>query len=211
MTVKQTESRVLALLRNRYETDGFTFIEHPEFASLPQFMQGYRPDALALGKDKSIAIEVKLRRDLANEKNLKVISERFKGQPGWEFRVVYGDETEDEAIAPPTLDQIQAHIAEAEDLLVHNHARAALVIGWATIEAIARTLSPDFPSTGSRTMRQAVELLEHLGRLPYPEAQTLRDLLPLRAKVVHGDLDTTITTAQVEPVLRAARTALKAA
>jgi hypothetical protein len=47
--------------------------------------------------------------------------------------------------------------------------------------------------------------------LPYPEAQTLRDLLPLRAKVVHGDLDTTITTAEVEPVLRAARTALKAA
>jgi hypothetical protein len=96
-------------------------------------------------------------------------------------------------------------------LLAQNHPRAALVIGWATIEAIARTLSPDFPSTGSRTMRQAVGLLEHLGRLPYPEAQTLRDLLPLRAKVVHGDLDTTITTAEVEPVLRAARTALKAA
>jgi hypothetical protein len=211
MTVKQTESRVLALLRNRYEAEGFTFIERPENASLPQFMQGYRPDALALGKDKSIAIEVKLRRDPTNGQNLKAISERFNGQSGWEFRIVYGDEVEDEPIGPPTLDQIQAHIVEAEDLLAQNHPRAALVIGWATIEAIARTLSPDFPSTGSRTMRQAVELLEHLGRLPYPEAQTLRDLLPLRAKVVHGDLDTTITTAEVEPVLRAARTALKAA
>jgi hypothetical protein len=211
MTVKQTESRVLALLRNRYEADGFTFIEHPENSNLPQFMRGYRPDALALGKDKSIAIEVKLRRDLGGDKNLKAISERFKGQSGWEFQVVYGDETEDEPIRPPTLDQIQAHIAEAEELLARNYPRAALVIGWATIEAIARTLNPDFPSTGSRTMRQAVELLEHLGRLTYPEAQALRNLLPLRAKVVHGDFDTTITTAEVEPVLKAARTALKAA
>jgi uncharacterized protein YutE (UPF0331/DUF86 family) len=211
MTVKQTESRVLALLRNRYEADGFTVIERPEYADLPPFMQGYRPDALALGKDKSIAIEVKLRRDLAGEKNLKAISERFKGQPGWEFRIVYGDEMEEEPIEPPTLEQIQAHIAEAESLLAHNHPRAALVMGWATIEAIARSLSPGFPSTGSRTMRQAVDLLEHLGRLPYQEAQVLRDLLPLRAKVVHGDFGTAITTAEVEPVLRAARTALRAA
>lgn len=211
MSAKQTEGRVLALLRNRYEEAGFSFIEHPESADLPAFMQGYRPDALALGKDQSIAIEVKLRRDPVAEKNLKEISKRFEGQSPWVFRVVYGDEVDEEPIGPPTLDQIQAQIAEAEDLLVHDHPRAALVIGWAAIEAIARTLSADFPSTGPRTMRQAVELLEHLGRLRFHEAQLLRSLLPLRTKVVHGDLQTTITNAQVEPVLRAARTALEAA
>jgi hypothetical protein len=209
MNTTPTEARVLELLRSRYESEGFSFIEHPAPADLPPFMHGYRPDALALGEGKSIVIEVKLRKDPTAEKHLQGLSERFKGQSRWEFRVVYGDEVEDDTIAVPTSEQIRAHIAEAEILLAQNHVRAALVLGWAAIEAIARTLSPDFPSTGSRTMRQAVELLEHLGRLRFGEAQELRKLLPLRAKVVHGDFLTPITRMEVEPVLKAAHAALE--
>ena len=209
MTANPTEARVLELLRNRYESEGFSFIEHPAPADLPPFMHGYQPDALVLGEGKSVVIEVKLHKDPGTEKNLRAISERFKGQSRWEFRVVYGEELEDETIAVPTLEQIKAHIAEAEALLAQNHARAALVLGWAAIEGIARTLSPDFPSTGSRTMRQALELLEHLGRLGFSEAQELRELLPLRSKVVHGDFRTVITRIEVEPVLKAARAALE--
>jgi hypothetical protein len=208
MTPSQTEGRVLALLRNRYEADGFSFIEHPMRGDLPAFMQGYEPDALALGKDKFIAIEIKLERGPDTDKNLRAISERFRGQPLWEFRVVYGDEVEDQPIAAPTLDQILVQLAEAETLLAQDHPRAALVLGWATVEAIARTLSADLPASGSRTMRQAVELLEHLGRLRFREAQQLRGSIPLRAKVVHGDFQTPITAAEVEPVLKAARAAL---
>jgi uncharacterized protein YutE (UPF0331/DUF86 family) len=208
MIANQTETRVLALLRNQYEGEGYSFIEHPDVGNLPPFMEGYRPDALALGPNKSIAIEVKLRRDPRAENKLRAISERFKGQPLWEFRVVYGDEVEDEPISAPSPKQIKEHIEEAETLLAQNHPRAALVLGWAAIEGIARTLSPDFPSAGSRTMRQAVELLEHLGRIRFQEAQELRKLLSLRSKVVHGDFHTSVTNAEVEPVLRAARTAL---
>jgi hypothetical protein len=208
MTANQTEDRVLTLLRNRYEGEGFSFIEHPDLADLPAFMQGYQPDALALGKDKSIAIEVKLHRHPATEKNLRAVTERFKGQSRWEFRVVYGDEVEDEPIGAPTPEQILAQVVEAETLLAQNHNRAAFVLGWAAIEAIARTLDPDFPSSGSRTMRQAVELLEHLGRLPFQEAQELRRLSALRVKVVHGDFQTSISAAEVESVLQAARAVL---
>src|SRR5262245_47317262 len=211
MTSSQTEGRVLVLLRNRYEADGFSFIEHPDRADLPAFMQGYQPDALALGKDKSIAIELKLRRDADSEKSLKAISERFRGQPLWEFRVVYGDEVEDQPIAAPTPEQMRVQLEEAENLLARDHPRAALVLGWAAVEAIARSLSADFPASGSRTMRQAIELLEHLGRLRFREAQELRRLIPLRSKVVHGDFQTPITAAEVEPVLKAARAALAAA
>jgi hypothetical protein len=174
-------------------------------------MEGYRPDALALGKDKSIAIELKLRREPNSEKSLRSISERFRGQPLWELRVVYGDEVEDLSIAAPTLEQIRVQLDEAETLLAQNHPRAALVLGWAAIEAIARTLSADFPASGSRTMRQAIELLEHLGRLRFQEAQELRRLMPLRTKVVHGDFQTPVMAAEVEPVLKAARAALAAA
>jgi hypothetical protein len=161
-----------------------------------------------VGKDKSIAIEVKLRRGAGVEKNLRAITERFQGHPPWEFRVVYGDEVEEQPIEAPSPDQIEAQIAEAETLLGQDHPRAALVVAWGAIEAIARTLSPDFPASGPGTMRQAVELLEHLGRLRFEKAQELRKLIPLRVQVVHGDLATTITAAQVEPVIKAARIAL---
>jgi hypothetical protein len=187
------------------------FVEHPNPADLPPFLKGYRPDALALGKGKSIAIEVKLRRDSTMERSLKAMRERFQGQPQWEFRVVYGDEVEEEAIATPTPGEIEEQTSEAESLLAKNHTRAALVLGWAAIEGIARTINPDFPTSGLRTMLRALELLEHLGRLRFDQAQELRKLLPLRSKVVHGDFRTPITKAEVKPVLEAARTALSAA
>jgi hypothetical protein len=209
MTVTTSEARVLGLLRRRYENEGFTFIVHPAIADLPAFMQGYRPDALALGDDKSIAIEVSLRRDATTGKKLRTLSERFKGQQDWEFHIVYGDELEIEPVPASTIEQITAHISEAEDLLAENHARAAFVIGWATIEALARAENRDFHAAGS--VRQAVNSLEHLGRLRFQDAQRLRGLLPLRDKVVHGDLSTPVTAAEVEPVLRAARSALQAA
>lgn len=205
----QTEGRVLALLRNRYEAEGFLFIEHPEKADLPAFLQGYQPDALALGKGKSIAIEVKLRRDDKSANTLKAVSERFKGQPHWEFHVVYGDQVEDQSIEAPTPEQLRTNIEEAEALLAQGHPRAALVLGWATLEAIARTLRPDLPSSGPRTTRAAVELLEHLGRLRFQQAQELRKLSPLRDKVVHGDFQTRVTATEAAPVVSAARAALE--
>jgi REase_AHJR-like len=203
-----TETRLLGLLRRRYEKDGFTFIEYPATADLPAFMHGYRPEALALGDDKCIAIEVKLRPDPSADNKLKTVSERFKGQPDWEFRIVYGDELEVEPISTLTIEQIAAHISEAENLLAGNHARAAFVIGWAAVEALARMANKDFPATGS--VRQAVDSLEHQGRLRFQDAQKLRSLLPHRDKIVHGDFGTPMTTAEVEPLLRAARAALQA-
>ena len=145
-----------------------------------------------------------------SDKSLRAISERFRGQPLWEFRVVYGGEVEDQPIATPTLELIRVQLEEAETPLAQNHPRAALVLGWAAVEAIARIPSADFPASGSRTMRQAIERLEHLGRLRFREAQELRRLIPLRTKVVHGDFQTPVTTAEVEPVLKAARAALAA-
>ena len=210
MTAIETERRVLSLIRPRFEAQGYSFIEFPADEVLPAFMGGYHPDAIALGKDKSIAIEVKVRRNSSIEKNLRSISERFKGQPSWEFQVVYGDEVDDEPIEASTPAQIEQHIAEGEMLLRAGHHRAALILGWAAIEAIARTLDPGFPTNGARTMRQAVELLEHLGRLRFEEAQELRELLPLRAKVIHGDLGAAVSEGEVAPVLKAARKVLAA-
>jgi len=87
MTATPTEVRVLELLRNRYESEGFSFIEHPAPANLPAFMHGYRPDALALGEGKSIVIEVKLRKDPAPKRTCRqlanVSKDNLVGSSAW--------------------------------------------------------------------------------------------------------------------------------
>jgi hypothetical protein len=209
MKVMLTKRRILALLRYRYEAEGFTFIEYPDRRNLPTFMEGYQPDAVALGDDKSIAIEVDVHGDPAKQSNSGEIARRFRRQKGWELRVVYGAHVHDERFEVPTAEQIRKNIEEAEALLAQGHPRAALVLGWATIEAIARTLNPDLPTFGPRTTAAALELLEHLGRLGFEEADELRKLSPLREKVVHGDFQTAITAAEAKPVVSAARAALE--
>jgi hypothetical protein len=209
MAISMTEARVLRLIRRRYEREGYTFIEHPSIADLPSFMEGYRPDALALGDSKTIAIEVNVHRDPSHEDKLLNVAERFKGQSDWEFHVVFGEGLEAERIPRSTIEQISANIAEAEALLAGSHARAAFIIGWAAVEALARTLIDGFPATGS--VREAVDSLEHHGRLRFQEAQQLRSLLPLRNKIVHGDFASPIVAAEVETVLNAVRSAFQAA
>jgi hypothetical protein len=211
VTVMLTKRRILALLRDRYEAEGYTFIEYPDRRNLPAFMEGYQPDAVALGDGKSIAIDVDVHGDPARQGNFGEIAERFQRQKAWELRVVYGAQVHDEHFEVPTSEQIQKSIEEAEALLAQGHPRAALVLGWATIEAIARTLNPDLPTFGPRTTAAALELLEHLGRLGFEETSELQKLSSLREKVVHGEFHTPVTAAEAGPVLSAARAALEAA
>jgi uncharacterized protein YutE (UPF0331/DUF86 family) len=208
MNAVETERRVLELLRPQLEAEGYSLIEFPSSDILPPFFAGYRPDAVALGKDKNVAIEVKVHRESSAEA-LQSISEKFKGRKGWEFRVVYGDELEEPEIVSATSKQVIEHsLGEIGQLLDASLYRAALVMALAVIEAIARNQNGQLPTSGARTTRQAIELLESEGRLSYEEAQQLRQLLPLRMKVVHGDFSAQITRADVDPVVKAARSAL---
>ena len=51
-------AEVIESLLPRYEAEGFDVYVNPSPSILPPFMQTYRPDAIALKKDKKIAIEV---------------------------------------------------------------------------------------------------------------------------------------------------------
>ena len=79
------EDRVLDVLQQRYEERGFTFFKYPPRDLLPTFLGNYLPDAIALGKDENIAIEVKSRADrdalIAGR-----IADLFRGQKKWRFR-----------------------------------------------------------------------------------------------------------------------------
>jgi hypothetical protein len=105
---------------------------------------------------------------------------------------------------------IRKNIEEAEALLTQGHTRAALVLGWATIEAIARTLNPNLPSFGPRTTR-GLGIVGASGTVALSAGPGIAQAVALRDKIVHGDFGTAVTAAEVEAVVKAARAALEAA
>lgn len=219
MTVIDSERRVLERLRSHYEAQGYSFIEYPSGEALPVVLEGFRPDAIAIGPQKNIAIEIKHRRDRSSGDQLRALSERLRKHPDWELRVIYGDfdggdefDFDNEPPLPATSRlEIAKQVDEAEALSQAGYHRAALILVWAALEAIARTTVPGEPgSTGSRTPRQVLEILERMGRLTFEEASRLRDALLLRNAVVHGDYQREVSGTDVGLIAQAARIALEA-
>ena len=84
MTVIVSERRLLELLRPRYEAQGYMFIEYPSGEALPAVLKGFNPDAIAIGPQKNIAIEIKLRPGRPSEERLEALSERLLDVESWE-------------------------------------------------------------------------------------------------------------------------------
>ncbi len=107
---------------------------------------------------------------------------------------------------------MEKQIDEAQALSRAGHHRAALILVWAALEAIARTAAPgEAIGSGARAPRQVLETLERMGRLTFEDASQLRDALLLRHAAVHGEYEREVTGADVALVIGAARTALEAA
>jgi hypothetical protein len=211
VTATVSERRLLQLLRPRYEAQGYLFIEYPRGDALPAVLEGFRPDAIAIGPQKNIVIEIKLRRGRPSQDQLQALSEQLRKHPDWELQVIYGNELDlqDEPSPAPSRLEIEKQIDEAQGLSELGHHRAALILAWAALEAIARAAAPGEVIGGSsRAPRQVLEILERMGRLTFEEAGQLRNALLLRNAVVHGDYQREVGGADVGLVIQAARTAL---
>jgi uncharacterized protein YutE (UPF0331/DUF86 family) len=208
------ERHVLNLLRAQYEALGYAVYQSPSSELLPTFMKGYRPDAIALGEGKNVAIEVKLQRRRDVEDRLRSISERFEGQAEWEFKIVYANEEalSEDVSGVSAIEEIAVQLSEAEALANAKHERAGFILAWAALEAVSMS-SREVNSDGlkMRAPRQVLEMLERLGRITFEEAMALRRLVGIRNAVVHGDYTREVKKSDVDEVVKAARSAMMAA
>ena len=131
------ESNALRNLQKLSEARGLKFYLNPPREIVPDFLGDYRPDAIALGLEGGMIIEMKAGRSPASEKQLAAIARRVSGQKGWEFRAIYLNPSFDEMppIETPTPDQLRATFREIEELTKTGHRAAALVRAWAALES----------------------------------------------------------------------------
>lgn len=203
----EAESEILRSILPRYEAEGFEVYIHPSPSILPTFMQSYRPDAIALSKDKKIAIEVVHAKRESSSK-LKELESLFASHRDWEFQVFYVSPSDSQdSLAVVSASEIERALERVKSLLDSGHYIPALIMCWGTLEALGRALLPEhFRRT--QTPSRLVEVLANEGSLTPQEADFLRSTISLRNGAVHGQIGVEIDKRKIEEFTAVLRTLL---
>ena len=197
------ESGALRNLQQASEARGLKFYVNPPREIVPAFLGDFQPDAMAVGPDGGIIIEVRFRGQRESEQQLATIARRVSSERGWEFRAIYLDPPTGEiaSIEKPTAAQLQATFKEIGALTAAGHPAAAFVTGWAALESLARLATGEAGRSGSLSPMQTVQALAEEGYIENDVADRLREMTRLRNAVVHGDLSVDVSAEQVGVLL----------
>lgn len=152
MSTAPNEEELLRSIVPDLEAQGFEVYLHPGRGVVPPFLGSLRPDAIARGGEKNLVIEVV--QSSRPSKKAERLAELMKGHPDWELRVIWVSP----ASVPTKLEiqsakTIEASLQEVDQLSKQGHTGPALLLAWATFEALGRVLLPqDFarPQTPGR-------------------------------------------------------------
>ncbi len=148
------ERAILDLLKERYEDEGYAFFVYPSPSLVPTFLDDYRPDAIAVGREGGVIIEVTSSHKVGAEPRAK-IADRFKDRDKWKYVVVYADDYPAEMLLPPpSLRDVERRLAEVEQLGRDGHLGAAFVLSWGLLEAAARLAQAPPGQPGARPDRR---------------------------------------------------------
>jgi uncharacterized protein YutE (UPF0331/DUF86 family) len=190
---KESEVAYLESLRSRYEAEGYELTIAPDQSILPSFFGSYAPDALAQKGDKKIAIEVKSRQSQAAQSRLQDIRRLLEGHPDWQLSVLYIEGGPPSSVMIPAMPpaSIRKGMTDVRTLSEQGFLSPAFVMAWSLLEATYHSLSADKHGKPS-TPGTVVQALAMNGHISAEIEQELRKLIPLRNRIVHGDL-------QIEP------------
>lgn len=192
-----TEAGVLERLVPELEADGYDVYLHPNKPLLPSFLGDFRPDAVALRKDKNLVIEVVSQSPDASNKLAK-LTKLLQGQKSWELQVVWISRTASpEPLQVQQLDTLQASIRETKELAADGHFEPAMLLGWATFEALARAASTEQFSR-PQTPGRLIQILATEGCLTPTEADQMRALADKRNKLIHGKLNIRVSERELQ-------------
>lgn len=208
---KEFETAYLESLRSRYESEGYKLTIAPDRSILPSFFGSYTPDALAQKGDKKIAIEVKSRQSQAAQSSVQDIRRLLEGHPDWQLSVLYIEGGPPSSVIIPAMPpaSIRKGMEDVGTLSATGFLSPAFVMAWSLLEATYHSLSADKHGKPS-TPGTVVQALVMNGHISAETEQELRKLIPLRNRIVHGDLRVEPSKKNVELLLGTLEESLKA-
>ena len=203
-----TDLEMLRRMVPELEAEGYEVYVDPNNHLIPGFLGSFRPDAIALRDDKNLVVEV-ARRGPNTTAKLDRLGGLLRDQPKWELRVVWVSPTSDrERLEVQSREAINARITEVLRIATLEHVEPALLMAWATFEALARAALPKqfgHPQTPSRIL----QVLASEGYLTPTEADMLRGLAEKRNRLIHGDLQIRISQEELMGFVGVLRTMVK--
>ncbi len=197
--IESREAAILDRLKDRYEQQRYQFFAQPGRDLIPAFLGNFRPDAIALKPGDRLIIEVKLKKPAAHvEARLAEIARKVAMQSGWRFTVLVEDESPEGEfrVRPSSHSEIARQLAEAAALADAGHARAAFILSWAVLEAVARASRSTLTDRPLSPMQTIQDLAMH-GLIEEAAADRLRGMLAVRNAVAHGDFSVAVDPAAV--------------
>ncbi len=197
MSLNPSEREFLRGMIPELEAEGYEVFVSPGPPLAPSFLQDIRADAIAFGKEKNLLIEF-IHETPQDDQKLERIGHLMKDRPGWELRaVLVSPVTAPKSLAVQSAETITENIKEMAQLTSRGFLMPALLLGWATFEAVARILMTE-QFEKPQTPGRLIGLLAGEGYLTPSEADRLRKLATARNAFVHGELDIEISEDEVQ-------------
>lgn len=190
MSDTATEQTVLDNYLEELRSKGYDTVSEPHGHTLPSFLRGFEPDAVAVRGKEKLIIEVAGQGALSKTK-LQRLRDLVAGQEGWSLQVIgLGVQTTRPFpdVAPELFETSNNNVVQ---LAGSEQTKPALLLAWATFEGVARAIHPkhfERPQTPGRL----VEVLAGEGFLEPSQADLLRTLANQRNRIIHGGLDTPV-------------------
>lgn len=188
----EREALILEAIERAYRGDGYDVISHPGQSLLPSIFDGFRPDAIALKGDDKVAIEVVSGRGPSSKAQIDALQRRLAGQSEWRLQLVHTGPPGEPVRELPAFEgsAIRKGLAEVRALFDAGLRRPALIMGWALLEALGRSLPSEASGDFARPQNPArlAERLAREGFLTPDEADATRALIQARNAIVHGDV-----------------------
>jgi uncharacterized protein YutE (UPF0331/DUF86 family) len=201
MNVASAESVVFEKLVPELRSEGYDVFVHPGHDLVPAFLGSYQPDLIALRNDKNLVFELKAQSGASRSNNLETLTKLFEGQDRWELRIVWVNSSQDRDAPELQSDEsISARLDEISRMLGAGFFDSAMLLCWATLEAIGRRLMHEEFSR-PQTPGRLVQGLASKGHVTPDEADFLRISASTRNRLIHGELSTRVNRSDVEAFL----------
>lgn len=206
------EQAVFESLIPKLQAEGFEVFVHPDRQLLPPFMDTYRPDAIAFKPGENLAIEV-ISQAFAGSPKIRNLESLFRSHEDWELRVIYSPPHGGEVsspVEPTSARKIQEILDAVAKIGEYAHGIPALLTLWGAFEATGRMLVP-VEFSKPQTPGRLLELLASQGYLTPNEADDIRELVAVRNRAIHGNLNVVVTVRQLDGFRTIIETLLKEA
>nr|WP_321507938.1 DUF1508 domain-containing protein [uncultured Celeribacter sp.] len=185
MTTNGIHEVLLDATVRKLSAEGYSVVVEPEQSILPPILQGFRPDAVAIGKEPKLIVEIATESQ-ASAARVKSLQESLKKISGWKLHLVLSRVGREDLLAAVSDNRIARTLNKAVEV-ADIEPQAGLLLCWAAFEALSRARRPSEFSRPQSPGR-IIDRFSARGIISSHEASFLRKLANMRNAIIHGDL-----------------------